>query len=143
MATRKKVIMTILKEAKLKKGKIVYELGSGDGRVSRLAVKNWQVKAVGVDINPLLVFWANFLAKLEKIDNRCQFVRKNIFDVDYSKADYLYLFLMPDLISKLIPKLKKELKKNCLIISHGFKIEEMKLIKTLDTRPFKTYYYKI
>ena len=145
VATRKKVIKEILEMANLKKGKVFYELGSGDGRVNRLAVKNWQVKAVGVDINPLLVFWSNFLAKLQKLDKNCQFIRKNIFDINYSKADYLYIFLMPDLIKKLTPKLKKELKKTCLIISHGFKIEDkgIKLIKVKEGKPFNTYYYRI
>jgi len=85
------------------------------------------------------------LAKLQKLDKNCQFIRKNIFDINYSKADYLYIFLMPDLIKKLTPKLKKELKKTCLIISHGFKIEDkgIKLIKVKEGKPFNTYYYRI
>lgn len=143
--TRKKVIENILKEANLKKGKLFYELGSGDGRVSRLAVKEYQVRATGIDINPLLVFWSNLLDKWQKIDRHCRFIKKNIFAIDYSQADYLYLFLMPELITKLIPKLREDLKKGCLIISHAFKVEDkkFKLVKTLEGKPFRTYYYKI
>jgi hypothetical protein len=72
-----------------------------------------------------------------------EFCRKNIFDVSLEKADVIYLFLMPALISKLVPKFKKELRKKTLIISHGFKVKGFGpyLVKFLDRRPFPTYYY--
>ncbi len=144
VATRNKVIAEMLSMADLKKGKLLMELGSGDGRVSMLAGKLYGVKAVGFDVNPLLVFWSNYLAKMRHLKN-CHFEQKNIFDADYSKADYLYIFLMPDLIKKLIPKLKKELKKGSVIISHGFKVEDrkIKLYKTRESHSFNTYYYKL
>jgi len=143
VATRKKRIEKILKEANLKKGKIFIELGCGDGRIVRTAVKKYGVKGIGVDINPILIFWARLLSLKDSSTSLGMTFRvENIFDTDLTKTDYVYIFLMPDLISKLIPKLKKELKKNCLIISHGFKVEGMKLVKTLETRPFKTYYYR-
>lgn len=137
--TKSKKVLEILKHAYLKKGKLFVELGSGDGRIVRWAVKKYHVKGLGVDINPLLVFWSKILGG-KNIDFRVQ----NIFDVDLKNADYIYLFLMPKLIEKLALKMKKELKKGCIIISHGFPLKgwEKKLYKKLEDRPFSTYYYK-
>ncbi len=140
VATRKKRIEEILEGAQLKKGKSFVELGCGDGRIVRTAVKLYKVKGTGIDINPLLIFWAKLLGK-KGID----FKVKNIFDTDLTKADYVYIFLMPKLIKKLSIRMDNELKKGAIVISHGFDIEDWKkrLIKTKKTIPFPTYYYKI
>lgn len=143
VATRKKRVEEILAEAGLKKGKVFMELGSGDGRVVKEAVEKYGVRGIGVDINPLLVFWARFLAR--KFKDKIYFVRKNIFDVNLREADYLYLFLMPKLIEKLTPKMEKELRKGTIVISHGFPVKKWtkKLYKKITGVPFITYYYKI
>lgn len=139
VATRKKRIDEILKEANLKKGKIFVELGCGDGRIVRTAVKNYEVKGIGVDINPILIFYANILGKKNVL-----FKVENIFNTDLRKADYIYIFLMPKLIEKLSLKMDKEMKKGVIIISHGFPVKgwERKLFKTLKRVPFPTYYYR-
>jgi tRNA A58 N-methylase Trm61 len=140
--TRKKDIEIILQEANLKKGKVFVELGCGDGRVTRSAVGKYGVRGVGVDINPIIIWLAKFWAKMEKI-RKITFKRQNIFETDLSDADYIYLFLYPPIIKKLTPKFEKELKKDVLVISHGFKIEDWKkkLIKMIPHSPFPTYFY--
>ena len=141
VASKNKIIKEILEKAKLKKNKYFIELGSGDGRVVRNAVKNYQVIGLGIEINPLLVNLSKILAKFDKI--KIDFQRKNIYHVNLEKADYLYLFLMPEMIVKLINKFNKELKKKTLVISHGFKIPgwEKKLVNQLNNKPFPTYFY--
>jgi len=143
--TRNKVIQDILKEIKFTKGQLFIELGSGDGRIIRTAVKKYHLKGLAVDINGLINLWAKILSKLDKTNENIVFKTENIFATDLTKADYLYLFLMPDLLKKLVPKFDKELKKETIIISHGFPIKEYKskLIKQVDRRPFPTYYYRI
>lgn len=143
--TKNKVVLDILKEVKFKKNGLFVELGSGDARIIRAAVKKYHLKGLAVDINGLINIWAKILSKLDKTDKNIVFKTKNILDTDLRKADYLYLFLMPNLLKKLVPKFNQELKKNVIIISHGFPIEEYesKLIKKVDRKPFPTYYYKI
>ncbi|MBI5122851.1 hypothetical protein HZA75_03250 [Candidatus Roizmanbacteria bacterium] len=143
--TRNKVVLDILKEVKFQKGKLFVELGSGDARMIRLAVKKYHLKGLAVDINGLINLWAKLLSKFDNTNKDIIFKTENIFNTDLTKADYLYLFLMPDLLKKLILKFDKELKKNTIIISHGFPIKEYqsKLIKRIDKIPFPTYYYKI
>lgn len=141
--TKMKKIKEILQVAGLRKGQKFFDLGCGDGRVVLSAVADYQVQGVGVDINPLLIWYAKLVCWFRKIRNVI-FFSKNISDTDLQKADVIYLFLMPQLISRLVPKFEKELKKNCLVISHGFKIadEDSKIFKTIKDTPFPTYFYR-
>jgi len=142
--TKNKESEFFLKEAQLKKGQTFYDLGCGDGRIVRTAVKEYKVKGTGFDINPVLIHYARLLTKFKKVNN-ITFVTKNIFDVDLRKIDVVYIFLMPKLIEKLCPKFKKEMKKNSILISHGFEVEGLKkkLYKKIDHKPFPTYFYKM
>ncbi|OGK12000.1 hypothetical protein A2954_00320 [Candidatus Roizmanbacteria bacterium RIFCSPLOWO2_01_FULL_37_12] len=142
--TRQRVIDKILSNAALKAGQFFFDLGCGDGRVARRAASIFKVNAVGVDVNPILIWYARILVKIHKTDN-IKFIKENIFSTDLKNADIVYLFLMPKLISLLIPKLKKELKTGALVISHGFTIVEWKnkLIKKIDGKPFSTFYYRV
>lgn len=141
--TNKKEIGIILKNADLKSQQNFLELGCGDGRVSRLASNKYKVKALGIDVNPFLIWYARFLSRIESSANT-KFYRQNIFDSDLSEADVVYLFLMPKLIQKMRLKFEKELKKNAIVISHGFKIIgwQNSLIKKIDHSPFPTYFYR-
>lgn len=141
--TRQKEIDDILKEANLKPKQNFLELGCGDGRVCRRAAVLYRVPALGVDVNPLLIWYARFLAKIKSAKNT-EFRTQNIFATNINKADVVYLFLMPNLIELIVPKLEKELKKNALVISHGFRIAtwQNRLIKKIDHKPFPTYFYR-
>ncbi|MEK7495015.1 MAG: hypothetical protein AAB788_03655 [Patescibacteria group bacterium] len=143
--TKNKLALEILKEVKFKKNGLFVELGSGDARITRAAVKNYPVRGMAVDVNGLLIIWSKILAKFDRTYLRIDFVVKNILKVDLTKADYIYLFLFPALIKKLLPKFDKELKKRTIIISHGFPISEYKkkLFKKVPRNTFPTYYYKI
>lgn len=146
--TKNQELEIILKEAQIKKGQYLLELGCGDGRFLRKAVENYQIKGLGIDVNPLLILLSNLYTKIKKISN-LKFQTKNIFDqeilTEIKKADIIYLFLMPKLLEKLAPIFLKNCKKNTLIISHGFKFTEWDnlLFHKLERRPFPTYYYKL
>lgn len=142
--TKNKEVSQILDAAKLKKNSWFLDLGCGDGRVVQEAVKNYRVKGVGVDINPIVLFFAKIKSTIKKLD-KIEYIKKDVFETDLAKYDVIYVFLMPDLFSKLSAKIKKEAKKGALIISHGFKIDELKknLFFTLKHTPFPTYYYQL
>ncbi len=142
--TKQKELLFFLKEAGIKKGQVFIELGCGDGRVVRAAVREYGARGFGLDINPLLIWWARlrtWFAGVRNIEYRTQ----NIFNADIAQADIVYLFLMPELIAKLSDKLNRELKEGSLVISHGFKVKgwEPYLEKTISHKPFPTYYYRI
>lgn len=141
--TSRKLPLEILKEVKFKRNGLFIELGSGDGRIVRTAVKNYPLRGIGVDINWLLVIWSRFLSRLDGTDKKINFITGNILKADLTKADYLYLFLFPVLIEKLIPNFDRQLKRGAIIISHGFAVKgyEKKLIKKVERNTFPTYYY--
>jgi SAM-dependent methyltransferase len=144
VATAKGRIQTILKEAELKTGHIFYELGCGDGLIVRTAVKEYKVHGKGIDINPVLIFYARIIAKLQKLTT-IMFSVSNVLKISYHDADVIYLFLMPELIKKLEKQFKESVKEDALIISHGFKIKyfEPIFVKTVEDTPFPTYYYRM
>lgn len=142
--TSGKIVREILEKAKLKKGQEFIELGSGDGRVTRMAVREFGVKGLGIDLNPYLVFYSRMVSRFLKL-NDIEFKTRNLFNLDLSSADIVFLFLVPRTLKKLREKLLKECKKNTLIISHGFKVEgwEKYLVGEIERKTFSTYYYKI
>jgi len=141
--TSKKHIDEILAKARLKKGRLFMELGSGDGRLVRRAAQLYGIRGVGVDINGLLVLLSRFFASRQHL-HKIAFLNRNIFDVNFSNANYIYFFLMPETIKKLVPKMEKEVSDGTLIISHGFKIMdwEDRLVDMIKSEPFSTFYYK-
>lgn len=142
--TKQKEVEYILKEAGLKKGQVFYDLGCGDGRVVRTAVKQYKVKGTGIDISPVLIFIANIKCLLYKVKG-VRFRVENIVHTDIHDADVIFIFLMPAFIEKLAPLFKKKLKKKTLVISHGFKIVQWdkNLVKTIHHIPFPTYFYRL
>ena len=142
VGTDKNLVLEILKGANLKKGQIFLELGSGDGRLVLSAVKNYGVNGVGVDLHLPLITFSRIKSKMLGLKN-IQFRLEDFFKTDISKADVIFLFLMPKTLVSLKEKLKKESKKGVLIISHGFEIKgwERYLVKTQKRKLFPTYYY--
>jgi SAM-dependent methyltransferase len=142
--SKQKEIEYILSQIKFKKNANFVDIGCGDGRIIRTAVKKYQVNGVGYDINPILINWAKVLTKISKLKNNIEFKITNILKESYKDAQYIYIFLMPELIVKLKKVFEHDLKKNTIIISHGFPVIgwEKKLFKKIDHSPFPTYYYK-
>lgn len=95
----------------IKKGDIVYDLGSGDGKLLRLAA-NRGARAFGYEINPLLVLWAN----LRHAPTRW----KNFWNADIRDADVVFIYLLPWKMERLARKLKTECKKGTIIVSNSF-----------------------
>ncbi|MEI6533398.1 MAG: class I SAM-dependent methyltransferase [Candidatus Roizmanbacteria bacterium] len=141
--TNQNHIRDIFKYIHFKQTDIFLELGCGDGRVVRSIVKLFGVKGIGIDINPMLVSYADFLSKIEKLS--IQFIRTNILTYSYKDADIIYMFLLPNLMNKIESKIENETKKGTIIISHRFKFDnwENKLIHTLNRKTYSTFIYKM
>jgi len=141
--TTRKEVDFIIRSYKMKRGDKFLDLGCGDGRVSQKAAQIYKVRALGIDVNPLLICWAKIQVKRKKIKN-VEFIVENIFNIKLTPFDIIYIFLMPELIKKIIPKLERELKKTTIVISHGFKIDgyDNYLFKTINHKPFPTYFYR-
>ena len=123
--TPQEVVDAMLKIAEVTSSDVVYDLGSGDGRIPITAAKVYGARAVGIDIDPMRIREANenlkaAVAEDPSIASRVQFLNQDLFTTDISEATVVTLYLLPSLNLKLIPKLNKELKPGTRVVSHAF-----------------------
>jgi precorrin-6B methylase 2 len=120
--TPQPVVDAMLKMANVKKGDILYDLGSGDGRIPITAARQYGVRAVGIEINPERIAEANENAQDAKVTNLVTFRTDDLFTADFSEASVVTLYLLNTLNEKLRPKLLRELKPGTRIVSHAFRM---------------------
>ena len=120
--TRESVADEMLKTAKVTSADVVYDLGSGDGRIVILAAQKYGARAVGIEISHRLVGIARQVAKEGEIEHRVSFELGDLFEADISPATVVTLYLSPTVNAKLEPKLRKELRPGTRIVSHQFPI---------------------
>ena len=123
--TPQEVVDVMLKIAKVTKNDVVYDLGSGDGRIPITAARVYGARGVGIDIDPERYREANeslkgAAAADKTILSRVRFLNQDLFTTDISEATVVTLYLLPSLNLKLIPKLNKELKPGTRVVSHAF-----------------------
>lgn len=128
--TKMDKINEVLKKAGLKKGKIFYELGSGDGRVVLEAAK-LGANSFGIEQSWLRVWYSRYKAYNLGLKNTT-FCHGNIFDRHYYPADVVYIYMLSKAVARLQPKLKKELKKGAIIITQTYHFPNLKPYKKLD-----------
>ncbi|MGC9048805.1 MAG: SAM-dependent methyltransferase [Patescibacteria group bacterium] len=125
-----KEVERILSLAEIQPNDVLYDLGSGDGRIIIKAAQKYKIKkAVGIEIAWPLVLWSKLKVKLAGLGAPVQVKCGNLYKADISEATIVVLFLMPEAIEKLIPKLKKELRPGTKIISAVFKINNWPALK--------------
>jgi uncharacterized protein (TIGR03000 family) len=123
--TPPEVVKAMLELAGVGKDDVVYDLGCGDGRIVIAAVKDFKAKkAIGFDIDPKQVDAAQANVKKNDVSDLVSIERKDIFDLDLSKASVVTLYLLPTLNVKLIPQLNK-MKPGSRVVSHAFDMEDL------------------
>lgn len=122
--TRQDVADEMLTLARVTEKDIVYDLGSGDGRILVLAAQKFGARGVGVELEPGLVEISRQVAREGEVADRVTFIEGDLFTADISEATVVTLFLSPGVNRRLEPKLKRELKPGTRIVSHQFGIGE-------------------
>lgn len=143
--TPPEVVAAMLKVAKVGKGDIVYDLGSGDGRIPIAAVKDYgAARATGIDIDPQRIKEATANLKASGITgDRVRFLNQDLFTTDISDATVVTLYLLPSLNLKLIPKFMKELKPGTRIVSHSFDMGDWVPEQTIDVDGRKVFFWTL
>ena len=118
--TPQDVVDEMLKLGRVGKGDILYDLGSGDGRIPVTAAKRYGIRATGIDIDPQRIQEANENAKKNGVTHLVQFRQEDLFKAKFADATVVTLYLLPDLNVKLRPRLLAELKPGTRIVSHQF-----------------------
>jgi SAM-dependent methyltransferase len=117
------VVDAMLDIANVGAGDRLIDLGSGDGRIVIAAAKRG-ANALGVEIDPNLVARSRETARREGLRSRADFVTQDLFEIDFSGADVVTMYLLPDVNAKLRPKLFSELKPGARIVSHDYDMGE-------------------
>lgn len=114
------VAEAMAKIAGVTKNDMVVDLGSGDGRIVTTAARLHGARGFGVDINQELVDLATSLARRAGVGDRVSFYHQNVFDTDLRGVTVVNLYLFPELMRLLRPKLLAELRPGARIVSHDF-----------------------
>ncbi|HYO53079.1 class I SAM-dependent methyltransferase [Archangium sp.] len=121
--TPQEVVDTMLEVADVKPGDVLYDLGSGDGRIVVTAAQRFGVRGVGIDINPERIQEAEANAKAAGVQDITDFRQEDLFKADFGEATVVTMYLLPSVNNRLRPKLLKDLKPGTRIVSHAFDIE--------------------
>jgi cyclopropane fatty-acyl-phospholipid synthase-like methyltransferase len=128
------VVDRMLELAEVKKDDIIYDLGSGDGRILIQAAKKYGVRGVGIDMNPKLVEDATRKAAEEKVSHLVQFRAADGLTVDISDATVVTLYMFKWFNNQMRPKLQR-LKPGARVVAHDFGIDEWEPNKVENVDP--------
>ena len=115
------VVEAMVKAADVGPHDLVYDLGSGDGRIVIEAAKRG-AHGVGFELDQRLIDEARLRARHAGVDRRVRFERQDLFAVDLRPATVVMLYLLPEMNARLEPKLKQELRPGARIVCHSFAI---------------------
>jgi hypothetical protein len=124
--TPQEVVDKMLELAKLGKGDVLYDLGSGDGRIPVTAAKRFGVRATGIDIDPQRIAEAKENARRNGVSQLVQFRQENLFKADFSEATVVTLYLLPRFVTRLVPRFRAELRPGTRIVSHDYPLSPWK-----------------
>ena len=114
------VVEEMLRMAGVRKGDVLFDLGSGDGRIPIAAAKKFGIRATGIEIDPALAGQAEQHARNAGVGALVEFRQEDLFKTDFRDATVVTLYLQPHLNLKLRPRLWAELKPGTRIVSHQF-----------------------
>ena len=120
VSTPDNVVRAMLELAEVKPGDVVYDLGSGDGRIVIIAAKEFGARGVGVEIDPQLVAHSRRRARQAGVADRVEFIQQDLFRIDLSGATVVTLYLGQELNLRLRPTLLRDLRPGSRIVSHDF-----------------------
>jgi tRNA G37 N-methylase Trm5 len=141
--TPQEVVDAMLQLANVTGKDVVYDLGSGDGRIPITAAQKYGATGVGIDINPQRIKEANENLAKAGVGAKVKFLNQDLFETDLSPATVITLYLLPSLNVKLMPKLK-QLKPGTRIVSHSFDMgSEWPAEKTQDVNGRMIYMWTI
>ena len=140
--TPQEVVEGMLVLAQVTSKDVVYDLGSGDGRIPITAAQKYGARGIGIDINPQRIQEANENLAKAGVGDKVKFLNQDLFETDLREATVITLYLLPQLNVKLMPTLKK-LKPGTRIVSHSFDMGDWAPEKTQEINGKTIYLWTI
>jgi predicted RNA methylase len=145
VASPSRVVDMMLDMARLKPGEVLFDLGSGDGRILVAAAER-KAQATGIEINPKLVIAATDEIARAGLSDRAKVIQGDVMQTDFSAANVVTLYMDTASNAKLRPQLEKYLKPGSRVVSHDYEIPGWKAVrveKTDERQPHTIYLYEI
>jgi SAM-dependent methyltransferase len=139
--TTNELLAIMLKTAKVNSNDLVYDLGSGDGRIAIAAAKDFGARAVGIEFNPEMAELAQRNVNRSGVGDRVKIINGDIFKEDFSKATVVTMYLLPQLNIALRPTILK-MKPGTRVTSHAFNMGDWDADVEIDT-PAKAFYWVV
>jgi SAM-dependent methyltransferase len=139
--TPPEVVAEMLRLTNVQKRDVVYDLGSGDGRIVIMAAQKYGARGVGIDIDPERIQEARENAKKAGVTDHVRFVQQDLFEADISEATVVTLYLLGDLNLKLRPKLWRDLKPGTRVVSHTFDMGDWQPEQVVQVGGRTVYYW--
>jgi SAM-dependent methyltransferase len=145
--TPEELVDVMLDMARVGKDDVVYDLGSGDGRLIITAAKKYGASGVGIDIDPQRIAESRENARKSGVEDRLRFLEQDLFESDFHEATVVTLYLLSELNVRLRPQLFAQLKPGTRVVSHAFMMgdwqpDEHKAIET-NGRSYDAYYWVV
>jgi ubiquinone/menaquinone biosynthesis C-methylase UbiE len=122
------VVRRMLTLANIRPGETVYDLGAGDGRIIEVASRDFNAKAIGVELHDSRCQLITERIHAQGLEKSAMVVKADFLDVNLSKANVVTLYLLNSVNSLIKPKLERELKPGTRIVSHDFPVRGWKPI---------------
>ena len=141
--TPERVVEKMLEVARVGPKDVLYDLGSGDGRIVIAAAKKYGARGVGIDIDPDRIKEARANARKAGVDKRVEFREGDLFEANIGEATVVTIYLLSEINLKLRPKLLAELKPGTRIVSHAFDMGDWKPEATAKVGTSTVYYWVV
>jgi len=137
--TKKNNVRKMLSMAEINPDDVVYDLGSGDGRIILTAAKEFHARSVGIEVNPLWVVWTRWRIRRLNLEDNVAAVWGDVFRKDLSEADVVTLYLSQITNDSLQHKLETELKPGTRVVSHTFTFDGWRPINADNQAQIRVY----
>jgi SAM-dependent methyltransferase len=132
--TPQSVVEMMLTMAEITKDDIVYDLGSGDGRIVITAAKKYGAKGVGFEIDDDLIKEAREKARTEGVSHLVEFRKQDVMTVDLSPATVVTLYLLPEANLRLRPRILSQLRVGARVVSHNYDMGDWAPLRAAEVR---------
>jgi SAM-dependent methyltransferase len=139
--TTNELVSIMLRTAKVNSTDLVYDLGSGDGRIAITAAKDFGARAIGIEFNPEMAQLAQRNVDRSGVSDRVKIIHGDIFVEDFSKATVVTMYLLPELNLALRPTILK-MKPGTRVTSHAFNMGDWDADIEIDS-PARAYYWVV
>ena len=137
------VVDAMLAGAEVKNTDIVYDLGSGDGRIVIAAARKYGARGVGIEIDPERIKEAEENARKAGVSDKVRFIKADLFEADIREATVVTLYLLENLNVRLRPKLLRELRPGTRIVSHRFRMGDWQPEKSMNVGDRAVYFWTV